>query len=839
MCARLISQGQGEPEIRPIHVVWALAGEPGSLATEILRKAGLEAPAPVTAVSAGPANDEILSLPLTNELKSVIQRSVAMASRFRHKYVGTEHLLLSLLEKGDKEVGETLAQQHIDHVLLIKHLGMVMKSTSRFPDLTLALSQGGAEFEDEEGEAPRGQKKSKTPALDFFGRELTSSQVQARIDPVIGRAREINRIIQILSRKNKNNPILLGDPGVGKTAIVEGLAKRIIQGEVPDILLRKRVYSLDLALMVSGTMYRGEFETRIKQVLDEVKADPDLILFIDELHTIIGAGSASGSLDAANILKPALARGEIRCIGATTNEEYKRHIETDPALERRFQAIQVGEPSIAETIDILKGIARSYEQHHHVRVSDEALTAAAQLSAHYLPEKRLPDKAIDLIDEASAMKRIAQGGAPFVREHRELETKLGAVIQKKEDAVRAEDFPRALSLKEEERTLRTAMAAVETRASQQETSGDAPSATVTKGDIVRVLSDMTGIPLGTIQEEERAHLARLEEHLRARIVGQDDVLKEIAGYIRRARAGLSGAARPIGSFIFLGPSGVGKTETAKALAEIVFRDPHALIRLDMAEYGESFNITKLIGAPAGYVGYREGGKLTDMVRRKPYAVILLDEIEKAHPDVFNLFLSILDEGRVTDATGRTVDFRNTIIIMTSNIGLPAFNQHAALGFSAHPGETAAVRAYTHLEDTALRDLREHFRPEFLNRVDHVFVFHPLDPHALTAIIELHLQTLRTSLAAQSLTLAWDAHAVSRLTELSLSPGEGARKVARVVRAHVEDAIAEKILHHNDTSPRMLTLSAKGETITLHVHPASRAAKIRKPRRAPAASNPER
>lgn len=816
--AFLIAQREGVEKTQPIHVVWALVGEPGSLATEILRKAGLTTPADAApAPGAATVTDTVFSLPLADRLKQIVKQSVLAASRYRHKYIGTEHLLFSLLEDEDPAITDVLHQHHIDQSLLKKQLSLIMKSTSRFPDLTQALMQEDEEDEEKTEVEEERRGKSKTPALDFFARDLTAARVQARIDPVIGRVREINRIIQILSRKTKNNPILLGDPGVGKTAIVEGLAKRIYEGAVPDLLLRKRVYNLDLALIVAGTMYRGEFESRIKQVLDEVRADPDIILFIDELHTIIGAGSASGTLDAANILKPALARGEIRCIGATTFEEYKRHIETDPALERRFQTVQVEEPTVDETIAILKGVKSSYEKHHRVRVTDDALQAAAKLSAQYLPEKRLPDKAIDLIDEASAMKRIARGGTAHLRSLREFETKLSSVVVKKEDAVRKENFPLALALKEEERTLRANIDALQKRA-DTEIPEDVPATTVTKEDIVQVLSDMTGIPLGAIQEEERAHLVHLEERLRTRIVGQDEVLREIAGFIRRSRAGLAGSSRPIGSFIFLGPSGVGKTETAKALSSIVFRDPAALIRFDMSEYSESFNISKLIGAPAGYVGYHEGGKLTEMVRRKPYAVILLDEIEKAHPDVFNLFLSILDEGHVTDATGRRVDFRNTIIIMTSNIGLPAFNEHASFGFMEDSSLVPSGETYAHIKETALKELREQFRPEFINRVDRILVFKPLDRRSLQEIVKLNLYIMQASLAAQELSLTWDDRALFALTDLSVSPGEGARKVTRVLREHVEDAAADIILKNVAHHGAILALTAKGKTVTLSMRP---------------------
>lgn len=797
------------PRIEPIHLLWGLVSETGSLAHEMLRKAGLPPPPlPPLEEETKSAPGSIFALPITDTVKAVIKKSVLAASRYHHKYIGTEHLLMGLLNSKDAAVEGALQNHRIGVPALKKHVALVMKSTSRFPDLTQAITHD--ELEDEE-EIPSRAQKTKTPALDFFANELTTAAAQARLDPVVGREREINRIIQILSRKTKNNPILLGDPGVGKTAIVEGLAKRIWEGKVPDLLLRKRIYSLDLTLLVAGTMYRGEFESRIKQVLDEVRADPHIILFIDEIHNIIGAGSASGSLDAANILKPALARGEIHCIGATTYEEYKQHMETDPALERRFQAVQVSEPSVDETIEILKGVKASYETHHHVSVEDDALAAAAHLSAQYLPEKRLPDKAIDLVDEASAMIRISGSESPYLRELRIKESAYEAVKKEKEEAVKKENFPLALQKKEEERALASTIADLHKNERDRESSA-LRYGRVTRDDIIHVLADMTGIPLGRIEEEERGHLLNLETLLYERIIGQEEALHELASFIRRSRAGLTGDKRPLGSFIFLGPSGVGKTETAKALAEVVFRDPEAFIRFDMSEFSESFNISKLIGAPAGYVGFREGGKLTELVRRKPYSVILLDEIEKAHPDIFNLFLSILDDGFLSDATGRRVNFRNTIIIMTSNIGLSLFNASASLGFSSSGAKAGA--AYEETKMRILSELQERFRAEFLNRIDRIMVFRPLNATSLKAITEQQLRQIQARLSKQSIALTWDEKATDLITKQSLSPNEGARKISRVLRQHVEDPLTDLLLNSKARAGSAIRITVRKDAIAL-------------------------
>jgi len=798
--------------IGPQHLLWGLAAEPGSLSGEILRKAGLQSPVDLNYPSAQSASvtPPLFSLPFDGEAKSMIKKSVFIASDHKHKYIGTEHLLLGIIASRDTRIMRILETQGVDLALLQKHTALVLKSTSRFPDLTQALAQAETAADTEKpGEQ---QRKTKTPALDFFATELTQASVQSGIDPVIGREREINRIIQILLRKTKNNPILLGDPGVGKTAIVEGLAKRIFEGTVPDLLLRKRIYHLDLALIVAGTVYRGEFESRLKQILEEVRDHPDIILFIDEIHTIVGAGSASGSLDAANILKPALARGEIRCIGATTFEEYKRHFEGDPALERRFQAVLIPEPSVTETIAILKGIKGSYESHHHVDVDDDAITSAATLAAQYLPEKRLPDKAIDLIDEASARIRLHADTHPQLRAIRELEVKYEALKQQKELAVREENFPLALQTKEEERTILATLQKL--REQEQERSRIASkNGTVTREEVAHVLSEMTGIPLGNIAEPEAQRLLHLEDELKEKIVGQDEVLKSIASFIRRSRAGLAGSTRPVGSFIFLGPSGVGKTETAKELAHVLFRDPDSFIRFDMSEFSESFHMTKLIGAPAGYVGYREGGRLTELVRRRPYAVILLDEIEKAHPEIFNLFLSILDEGHCMDATGRRIDFHNTVIIMTSNVGLAAFNAHASLGF-ALVEKDREMDAYESIKEKAMSELKERFRPEFLNRIDRIAVFHPLHREHIHAIVAIHLERLRAELAKQAIDLRWNDAALRRLARASISPQEGARRVARTVREQVEDAIAGEILRGKYKKGAAITLTVRKDAIAI-------------------------
>ncbi len=810
----------GQPAITPDHLLWSLLTEKGCLGAELLQKAKVSqervretiagsARRPAGGTTAAAVEAVIPSLADTT--KRAIEKAVLTANLHEHKYVGTEHLLSGLLQIGDEALLALLGTERVDVDGLKRQVTAVLTSTSKFPEIANAavvaadgLAETEAREEEREDEAtaePLGAKRakrggSKSPALDFFTVDLTGPEAQKRIDPLVGRAAEIERVIQVLSRRTKNNPVLIGDPGVGKTAIVEGLAKRITEAAVPEPLLGKRVLALDLALIVAGTVYRGEFEGRVKQVIDEVKARPDVILFIDEVHTISGTGSASGSMDAANILKPALARGEIRCIGATTSSEYKKFIEADPALERRFQPVDVREPTADETRAILAGVRRQYEAFHNVTVTDEAVEAAVALGSRYLQDRAFPDKAIDLMDEAAAAARLVAGRPERPARLDALEKELAGVRQKKQEAVRAERFVEALELKEREAALVSGIAGIRK-------SGEAavPVASIGRREIAAVVARMTGIPLPTVLAEGTAELADLEERLGRRIVGQEAVIRAVSDHLRRARAGLTDPKRPLASFLFLGPSGVGKTSLAAALAEEVFHDPKALIRLDMSEFAEPFTASKLLGAPAGYVGYRDATKLTDVVKRRPYSVVLFDEVEKAHPDVLNLLLQVLEDGQCTDATGRPVHFRHAIVVLTSNVGLERLRR-GGLGFSdgaLAPSELAA---------DARKEAESHFRPELLNRLDALLVFRSLAKTDLEAVIRRGFTELDLRLAPRKIRLRVTPAAVARLAELSDTDGLGARAVRRLLQERVEAPLAERILADDLGRGRTFTVDAR-------------------------------
>lgn len=628
---------------------------------------------------------------------------------------------------------------------------------------------------------------------------------------MIGRATEIERIIQILSRRTKNNPILLGDAGVGKTAIVEGLAKKIMNGEVPDVLINKKILTLDLGTVLSGTMYRGEFESRIKQIIDEVKRDPNILLFVDEFHTIIGAGAAAGAMDAANLFKPELARGNLRMIGATTLEEYKKHIESDPALERRFQPVIIEEASLDETYKILEGIKENYEKYHQVKILPNALKAAVELSNRYLQDKLLPDKAIDLIDEAAAGLKVAQKKNTALREIIKLERELKQIQQEKEKTVLEENFNQALELrkKEDEILKKLKKSKDKEKGEKKEVYG-----VITKKEIAEIVSKITQIPLTELLVEEKARLLNLEERLAKKIIGQDEALKIIADSIRRSRVGVTDPKRPLASFIFLGPSGVGKTETAKVLATEIFEDEHALVRIDMSEFAESFNVSKLIGAPAGYVGYKEGAKLTDAVKRKPYSVVLFDEVEKAHPEVFNLLLPILEDGQLTDAVGKKVNFKNTIIIMTSNIGLREFNEQAEIGFNVETpsAKEKAEKDYNNLKEKITEQLNDFFRPEFLNRIDKVIIYKPLDSQAALAIAKLQLEELKSRVAEQGYELKISDKIAALIVKLGFSPKEGARTIRKTIQEYLESPLAKEILEEKFKPGGTIRIGVRGEKI---------------------------
>jgi ATP-dependent Clp protease ATP-binding subunit ClpC len=732
-------------------------------------------------VKSGPEMVTMGKLPQTPRAKKVIEYAIEEARNLNHNYVGTEHLLLGLLREHDGVAAQVLM-----------NLGLKLEEVR---DEVLNLLGAGVEPEEqtpEAGEPPAGSQggprraagKSKTPALDSFGRDLTELAKQGELDPVIGREMEIERLVQVLCRRTKNNPVLLGEAGVGKTAIVEGLAQRIVDQEIPDLLWEKRLVVLDLAMMVAGTKYRGQFEERIKAVMNEVRRAKNVILFIDELHTLVGAGGAEGAIDASNVLKPALARGEIQCVGATTFDEYRKYIEKDAALERRFQSITVEPPSPEQTIEILMGIREKYETHHKVKITDGALRAAVELSGRYIPARVHPDKSIDVLDEAGARLRLKSMTKP--PDLAELEEKIESLSVDKDEAVKGADYEKAAELRDTAEKLRKEKERIqqEWRERMNETIG-----TVDEEVIAEVVSKMTGVPLTRLEKEESERLLALEDELHKTVVSQDDAVKSVARAIRKARSGLKDPRRPMGSFIFVGPSGVGKTLLAKALAEFLFGDADALIYLDMSEYMEKHNVSRLIGAPPGYVGYEEGGQLTERIRRRPYAVVLLDEVEKAHPDCFNMLLQIMEEGRLTDSFGRHVDFKNVILIMTSNIGADMIKGGASFGFA----KRSEVQDYEKMRISLMSEIEKFFRPEFINRLDEVIVFRPLDRENLTSIIEFELSKVRERLEAKKMTLELDVLAKDFLIDKGYNPDFGARPLRRALSTYIEDPLAENLL----------------------------------------------
>ena len=714
----------------------------------------------------------------TPRTKRILQIAVMEAARMGHNYVGTEHLLMALLEESDSYAMRFLNELGAKAEDIVKKINDALGSGDSDEE------KGGYGMP---GAGKAGSKgKSNTKTLDQFGRDLTAVAAQGGIDPVIGRQNEIERVIQILSRRTKNNPCLIGEPGVGKTAVVEGLALKIASGNVPELLKGKRVVSLDLTGMIAGTKYRGDFEDRIKNAIDEVKKAGNVILFIDELHTIVGAGSAEGSADAANILKPSLARGDFQVIGATTINEYRKYIEKDAALERRFQPVMVGEPSEEEAVEILRGLRDRYEAHHKVKITDEAIEAAVKLSSRYIADRYLPDKAIDLIDEAASRVRLLAYTAP--EDLQELEKQLKELEQEKAAAVNEQDFEHAAKVRDEEKEVKQHL---EEQKQLWEEKNAKVSGEVTPDDIAHVVSSWTGVPVVQLTEEESERLLKMEDILHKRIVGQDEAVSSVARAIRRGRVGLKDPKRPVGSFIFLGPTGVGKTELCKALAEAMFGDENAMIRLDMSEYMEKHTVSKLVGSPPGYVGYEEGGQLTEKVRRRPYSVILFDEIEKAHPDVFNMLLQILDDGRLTDSQGRKVDFRNTVIIMTSNVGARLITEkQGSLGFASNETEESDFQK---IRDTVMEELKKTFRPEFLNRVDDIIVFNKLNSNDIQEIARRMLKTLQKRVVGLNLTLSFTEEAIKAIAEAGFDPVYGARPLRRAIQSKIEDKLSEKML----------------------------------------------
>ena len=757
------------------HLLLGLVREGEGVAARVLENMNVELPKVRTAVEfiIGRGDRPVVGeVGLTPRAKRVIELAIDEARRLGHNYIGTEHLLLGLVREGEGIAAGVL-----------ESLGVNLDKVRHEVIRVLSQSSSAAP-------AQESKRASKTPTVDQLGINLTDAARAGKLDPVIGREKEIERVIQILGRKTKNNPALIGEPGVGKTAIAEGLAHRIVNGDVPEIIANKRVLTLDIGSLVAGTKYRGEFEERLKKIIEELRSTNDAILFIDELHTLVGAGAAEGAIDAANILKPPLSRGELQCIGATTLDEFRKYIERDAALERRFQPVMVEEPTLEQTIDILIGIRERYEQHHKVRITDDAVRSAADLSIRYITDRHLPDKAIDLIDEAASRVRLRHSSAP--PELREAQRELDRVTKEKDEAINAQEYEQAATLRERETDAKEKVDALR-ETWQSSLAGEAPE--VDGEEIAQVVAMWTGIPVTRIAEEESERLLHMEDELHNRVIGQQEAIEIISKAVRRARAGLKDPKRPIGSFIFLGPTGVGKTELAKALAEYMFGSEDSLIKIDMSEFMERHNVSRLVGAPPGYVGFDEGGQLTEAVRRKSYAVVLLDEVEKAHPEVFNILLQILEDGQLTDAKGRRVDFRNTIIIMTSNLGARQLQTNSALGFRPQ-GETAADRqesSYELMREKVQAELKSSFRPEFLNRIDATVVFRSLTQDEIRQIVDLMLARVRDQLRAQEMALEVTAEAKDHLIQLGYDPGYGARPLRRVIQNLIEDVLAEHLL----------------------------------------------
>ena len=788
-------------------ILTALKEQTGSIASEILRKAA-KAPKKIPELAAQKTSQEKNAVPppsfhksnyeLSVAAKEAIVRAVRVSQKYRHKYIGTEHLLKSILSSQNEDTAFWLKQEQINVGELEKNLHIVLESTSKFPDLTAVFRP-----ENSDGERKQDQRQS---ALEYFGRELTDKKIQKDIDPVIGRAAEIERLIHILCRRNKNNPLLIGEAGVGKTAIVEGLAKKISLNEVPPILYNKKIYTIDLGAAVAGTIYRGEFEARFKNIIEVAEKEGNVILFIDEIHTIIGAGSASGSLDAANMIKPALARGRISVIGATTLDEYKKHIETDSALERRLQPILIEEPTEEETKEVLRGIRANYENFHNVNITDQAIDAAVKLSNRFIPEKLQPDKAIDLIDEAASRVKVKRSKRSIWERIRIVEMEIETEMELKSAAVSEERYQDAIEHKSHEISLQNIRASLVKEAKNEE----GQRIDVTEEHIAQIVSILTKIPLGNIGGNEQAKLANMENDLRKKIIGQDAALDNIANLIRRARTNVADPKKPIASFMFLGPSGVGKTETAKQLAAIYFDDPKALIRIDMSELSESFGVSRLVGAPAGYVGYRDSNKFTDLVRQKPYSVVLLDEIEKAHPDVFNLLLQILEDGHISDSTGRKINFKNTIVIMTSNIGLEEFNRASKIGFEKSGEQTKEDFAL--VEKNVVKELHNKFRPEFLNRVDKILVFNPLSENNFAQIVQLYVDELNNRLSDRGLKIHLNESALKHIVKQGYNPETGARGVRKFFQDNIESEVAKLILQTQINDKSVFKISADRKSV---------------------------
>lgn len=776
------------------HLLIGLIREGGGIAARVLQNQGITAEAVVKQIEdlIGIGNDQNQgAIGFTPRTKRVLEMSFVEARKLGHNYIGTEHLLLAIMREGESIAVKILANLGIDPQRLLAEVGKLLNED--IPEGVSAAKSMAA--------------NNGTPTLNQFGRDLNEMAKEGKFDPVIGRDNEIERVIQILSRRTKNNPCLIGEPGVGKTAIAEGLAQKIVEGNIPEILKGKRVVTMDLSSMVAGSKYRGEFEERIKKALDEVRKVGNVILFIDEMHTIIGAGAAEGAIDAANILKPSLARGEIQVIGATTLNEYRKHIEKDAALERRFQPITVGEPSVEETIAILKGIRDKYEAHHRVKITDEALVAAAKLSQRYISDRFLPDKAIDLIDEAASRMRLKTFTVP--PDLKQLEEEIHNFNKEKEEAIKHQEYEKAAKLRDRELEIREKLEKAKTSWSKE---NQGNQSVVGEEEIAEIVSNWTGVPVKQLTEEESQRLLKMEEILKKRVVSQEEAITAVSKAVRRGRMGLKDPKRPTGSFIFLGPTGVGKTELARALAEALFGDENSMIRVDMSEYMEKHSVSKLIGSPPGYVGFEEGGQLTEKVRRKPYSVILFDEIEKAHPDVFNMLLQILEDGRLTDSQGRVVDFKNTIVIMTSNVGARLITEPKKLGFNA--GGEDKSKDYEVLKNNIIGELKKEFRPEFLNRVDEIIVFHQLDQENIKQIVGIMFEEVRKRLGANNIEVNITDAAKELLAKEGFDPVYGARPLRRAIQGKIEDRIAEMMLEGKAKPGKALVVDVKEDKIII-------------------------
>ena len=786
------------------HVLLGLIKLGQGVAVSVLQRMGLDLESVrmevEKEVGTGPDQKKSSNIPYTPRVKKVLSLANKEAKQLNHSYVGTEHILLGLLREGEGMASRVLTSLNVDLATTRNEVLAEIDPNFSSEDAEEDFDFEGEEDLDLEEEAESSEGKTKTPALKAFGRDLTKLAKSGELDPVIGRAPEIERVIQILCRRTKNNPVLVGEAGVGKTAIVEGLAQEIAAGDVPEILRDRKVVTLDLALMVAGTKYRGQFEERIKAVMDEIRKVKDVILFIDELHTIVGAGSAEGAMDASNIIKPALSRSEMQCVGATTMNEYRKHIEKDAALERRFQQVKVDEPSVDDAIEIMKGLREKYESHHKVRYADDALEAAVKLTSRYLTSRFLPDKAIDVVDEAGARARITTMTRP--PELKQLEGRIAEINDEKIAAINDQDFEKAASLRDEEKSTRKQL--------DDETEGwrgesEEKIVDIVEDDIMSVVSKWTGVPLQRMEQREAAKLLNMEKDLKESVIGQDEAVVVISKALRRSRADLKDPRRPIGSFLFLGPTGVGKTYLARNLANFMFGDPDSLIQIDMSEYMEKFSASRLIGPPPGYVGYEEGGQLSEAVRRRPYSVVLFDEVEKAHPDVMNLLLQILEEGMVTDSFGRKIDFRNTIIILTSNVGADSIKRQSSLGFNAmadSEGDFEGMKSK--IEEVA----KKHFRPEFLNRLDEMVVFHMLEKTHLNKIVDLEVKKLVERLAEKEIELVLDKSARELIVTKGYDPEYGARPMRRAVERFLEDPLAEALLASEVKEGDVVTAAVK-------------------------------